>query len=88
MFHMSITGKVELEIIKKNEDMTFPVLSDIDEKVGNSFSLVCQLVVTGNETSVDDQLSWVHDDKKARKRDRYVGHYILYCYGLIKTLQV
>ncbi|XP_076256348.1 uncharacterized protein LOC143193828 isoform X1 [Rhynchophorus ferrugineus] len=66
-----VEGIVQLEISKKNEDLMYPVVSVIDEKVGNSFSLVCQLVVTGNDTSIDDQLSWVHQEKKPHKKHRF-----------------
>ncbi|XP_030763846.1 low-density lipoprotein receptor class A domain-containing protein 3-like [Sitophilus oryzae] len=70
-FVFLVEGKLELEINKKNDDMIYPVSSDIEEKIGNRFSLVCELVTTTNETSFDDQLSWKKDDENLKNIESF-----------------
>lgn len=38
----------------------------MEENVGTTFSLICELVSSANETQYDDQLSWVRNDTNSK----------------------
>lgn len=39
---------------------------NVEENVGTTFSLICELVSSANETQYDDQLSWVRNDTNSK----------------------
>ncbi|CAG9770854.1 unnamed protein product [Ceutorhynchus assimilis] len=60
--HITI-GKLHLQIIKKTDERLYPVVSNVEENVGTTFSLVCELVSSANESQFDDHLSWIRDER-------------------------
>ncbi|XP_018565958.1 low-density lipoprotein receptor class A domain-containing protein 3-like [Anoplophora glabripennis] len=51
---------VRLQIVKNTEDFITPVSNTVEEKVGATFSLICELISTANDKEVvDDNLVWI-----------------------------
>ncbi|KAL1502829.1 hypothetical protein ABEB36_007916 [Hypothenemus hampei] len=57
---------LNLQINKKSENIFYPITSSIEENEGTTFSLICELVSTVNETKFDDQLLWIRDQNGNR----------------------
>ncbi|KAH1011883.1 hypothetical protein HUJ04_001156 [Dendroctonus ponderosae] len=66
----STLGTLSLQINKKADNTFYPVATHVEESVGTTFSLVCELVSTANETQFDDQLSWVRQDQFSGRQDQ------------------
>lgn len=66
----TISGTLSLQINKKADNTFYPVATHVEESVGTTFSLVCELVSTANETQFDDQLSWVRQDQLSGRQDQ------------------
>lgn len=60
----AISGNVTLQIAKYIDNFVTPVNTNVEEKVGTTFSLVCELVSSSNDNKfVDENLSWFRGEK-------------------------
>lgn len=55
-----------MQINKRTDNIFYPVSHNVEENVGTTFSLICELVSSANETQYDDQLSWVRNDTNSK----------------------
>lgn len=64
---MTILGTLNLQINKKTDDTFYPVTSNVEENVGTTFSLICELVSSINDSQFDDHLLWIRSDRNFHK---------------------
>ncbi|KAJ8929469.1 hypothetical protein NQ314_017849 [Rhamnusium bicolor] len=54
------TCDLSLQIVKNTEDFITPVSAPVEEEVGTTFSLICELSSSDNDSDlVDDNLEWI-----------------------------
>nr|XP_023018454.1 low-density lipoprotein receptor-related protein 1B-like isoform X2 [Leptinotarsa decemlineata] len=57
---ISVSAELQLQIVKNYNEFYIPVTDVVEEKVGTSFSLLCELIVNNDtNNSIDDHLTWV-----------------------------
>ncbi|KAJ8976609.1 hypothetical protein NQ317_005799 [Molorchus minor] len=67
-----IKCELTLQIVKNTDDFISPVSTTVEEKVGTSFSLTCELVTTDNDSDlIDDNLEWTKEDISNSSSNRY-----------------
>lgn len=55
-----ILGEMRLQITKNTDNVFIPVNSVVEERIGSTFSLICELISVDHKgDSVDDNLSWI-----------------------------
>ncbi|KAJ8951161.1 hypothetical protein NQ318_021605, partial [Aromia moschata] len=67
-------SNLNLQIVKNTDDFITPVSSTVEEKVGTTFSLICELTSSNNDSDlVDDNLEWIKNSTYVSNQSRFMS---------------